>query len=213
MKFRLLTLVLSIAVLLGAGLCGCSGEPEPTIIPQQPATTTMAATVTTSPLSKPTAQQPSTGETTGTTTITTTTVTRPTIPSDSTEVGNDKGRAIAELAISLEGTPFKFGANGPDAFDNPSFVVYCYKQNGYTVPRKASLMATYGQEVAWDALQVGDILIFSNDIGGDASFCGIYIGDNRFISCNNPSDPTRIQKLNISYWRDRFITARRPAAE
>jgi cell wall-associated NlpC family hydrolase len=141
---------------------------------------------------------------------TTTTTTLPSVvigESGSTETG----KAIAELAVSLIGTPFEFGADGPDAFDNPSFVVYCYKQFGYSVPRKASGMAFYGEDVPPDELQVGDILVFCNEIGGDPDFCGIYIGDEQFVSCNNPGSPTKAQKLSASYWSERFIAARRPA--
>ena len=119
------------------------------------------------------------------------------------------GSAIAALANSLVGTSFKLGGVGPAEFDNPGFVYYCYRQNGITVPRKASAMAAGGREVVRDALQAGDIVVFSNEIGGTADFVGIYIGSGQFVSCNNPSQPTGAQSLSSGYWSERFLTARR----
>ncbi len=110
---------------------------------------------------------------------------------------------------SLVGTSFKLGGVGPAEFDNPGFVYYCYRQNGITVPRKASAMAAGGREVVRDALQAGDIVVFSNEIGGTADFVGIYIGSGHFVSCNNPSQPTGAQSLSSGYWSERFLTARR----
>ncbi len=122
-----------------------------------------------------------------------------------------QGNAIAQTAVSLIGTPFKTGASGPDAFDNPGFVVYCYKQAGYTVPNRAAAMQSYGAEAPLSALQPGDILLFCNDIGGAVQFAGIYIGDNRFVACNNPNSPTKVQQLNSAYWSARLLAARRAA--
>ena len=81
--------------------------------------------------------------------------------------------------------------------------------DGITVPRKASAMAAGGRDVGRDALQAGDIVVFSNEIGGTADFVGIYIGSGQFVSCNNPSQPTSVQSLSSGYWSERFLTARR----
>ncbi len=207
----LLCVCLTCAVLL----CACAKTPGTTVItkPQgdvvirtDPTTTTTVITTTTTTVETTTATNPD-----GTPVTTTAPITKPTV-SVGEEGSTLKGKAIADLAASLVGTPFKFGGFSPDTgFDNPSFVAYCYKQNGYTVPRKASQMALYGEDVPPDELQVGDILVFCNEVGGDPGFCGIYIGNEQFVSCNNPNSPTSVQKLNVSYWAERFIAARRPA--
>ncbi len=193
-------------------LCACGNDPlPPTVITKAPedvvmrtettttvatTTTTLFDTVTTAPGSG------STGPSGNTTQV-----------SIADGEASETGKAIAQLAVSLIGTPYKSGGFGPDAFDNPSFVSYCYKQNGFSVPRKAASMVTWGEDVAPDQLQAGDILIFANEIGGAPQFCGIYIGDDQFVSCNNPDSPTKAQKLDAKYWGPRFLCARRPAAE
>ncbi len=207
-------LVLSLCGLLAVSLCACGNDSiNPTVITKAPedvvmrteTTTTIATTATT--IYVPEWTDPVTGTTAPTGNAGTTTSV-----SIADADASESGKAIAQLAVSLIGTPFVAGGAGPDGFDNPSFVVYCYKQNGYTVPRKASAMATWGEDVPPDQLQAGDILVFANDIGGEAQFCGIYIGNEQFVSCNNPETPTAAQKLDAKYWGPRFIGARRPSA-
>ena len=137
-------------------------------------------------------------------------------PQDETAPANDApesdaARAIAKTAESLLGTAYRLGGVGPDEFDNSGFVYYCCKQNGVSVPRLASGMATAGTEVKAENLKPGDILVFSNEIGGSADFVGIYAGDGKFISCNNPDQPTGYQNLHASYWQERFLSGRRVA--
>lgn len=217
MKKHSLMCLLCLCMVATLLICGCDDDHTPTVITKAPgdvvmrtdATTTTTTTTNTTLSDTDNTGDPSTGNTIdGSGTVTTT----PTI-GDSTEVGWADGKAIAELAISLVGTPYAVGGNGPDSFDNPGFVTYCYKQFGYSVPRKAASMALYGEDVAPDELQVGDILVFCNEIGEAPGFCGIYIGNEQFVACNNPETPTKIQKLDSKYWGPRFVAARRPAAE
>ena len=189
------------AVLLAAVLltgCGEAGRDAPTMITKAPGSG-RTTTAPSSPAS--TGVGPSAPAATSS---------RTAVPTVQPDPGSSAtGSAIAALANSLVGTSFKLGGVGPAEFDNPGFVYYCYRQNGITVPRKASAMAAGSREVVRDALQAGDIVVFSNEIGGTADFVGIYIGSGQFVSCNNPSQPTGAQSLSSGYWSERFLTARR----
>ena len=189
------------AVLLAAVLltgCGEAGRDAPTMITKAPG----SGRTTTAPSSPASTGVGPSGPAA--------TSSRTAVPTVQPDPGSSAtGSAIAALANSLVGTSFKLGGVGPAEFDNPGFVYYCYRQNGITVPRKASAMAAGGREVVRDALQAGDIVVFSNEIGGTADFVGIYIGSGQFVSCNNPSQPTGAQSLSSGYWSERFLTARR----
>ena len=126
------------------------------------------------------------------------------------EAASGKGAAIASTAQSLIGTKFEYGMTGPETFDNPGFVYYCCKENGIDVPRRTNEMTSVGTGVSRDELKSGDILIFSNEIGGEPDFSGIYIGGGQFVSCNNENTPTKIHDLS-DYWGERFIEGRRVA--
>lgn len=205
MKIRLFALLTALVLLVS--LSACSGDsPEATVITKdqvnKPTVTTTTTTAATTGSSGAVQNDPSTTVTsqTGTTTL----------PSIGTEAGNSEtGDAIAQLAISLIDTPYENGGSGPDAFDNPGFVMYCYKQSGYTVPRKATQIINYGLDVNPEEIQPGDILVFCNEIGEDAGFVAIYIGDDQFVASTNPTSGTKVHKLDSSYWAQRFLSARR----
>ena len=127
-----------------------------------------------------------------------------TAPSGSSNIGLN---ALA-FAQKLIGTKFRLGGIGPDEFDNSGFIYYIFKQSGVEVPRLARDMPSFGKAVARADIQPGDILVFSNDIGGGPEFEGIYVGDGQFIACFNPDKPTQQAPIG-NYWEARFITARR----
>ena len=207
MKIRLLAILTVVMLLTSLSACG-DDSPEATVItksqvnkPTVSTTTTTTTTPTTTASGVLDASDPtSASQATGTTVM----------PSIGTSEGNSEtGDAIAQLAISLIGTPFNSSNKIPDGFDNPGFVAYCYRQNGYTIPRKASQMIDYGLDVNPEQIQPGDILVFCNEIGGEAGFVAIYIGDNQFVACANPESGTKTHKLDSSYWAQRFLSARR----
>lgn len=200
---------ITICLLLAVSLCACSSsEEEPLAMVTRGSISYSLQTTTTAP----SAALPTDGSTRPTKTPSSGSTVKPTLPSisndgETSEIGN----RIAETAISLIGTPYKSGASGPDEFDNPGFVAYCYKQAGHTLPRRASSMATFGAEAPLTSLRPGDLLLFCNDIDGEIAFAGIYIGDNQFVACNNPESPTKAQKLDKNYWLPRLLAARRTA--
>lgn len=124
---------------------------------------------------------------------------------------SEKANAIARLATDLIGTGFEMGAAGPDAFDNSGFVYYCCRENGVSIPRRTGEFASSGDEIGRDDLLPGDIVIFSTEIGGEANFAGIYIGNGAFVSCNTTESPTDVHSLTVGHWADRFICGRRIA--
>ena len=199
-------LSISLCLLLAVALCACGAESGEELAVVTRGSMSYSLQSTTEP-SKMTLQTTDNAQPT-----TTGSTTKPSIPSVATDGETSVvGNRIAETAVSLIGTPYKSGANGPDAFDNPNFVSYCYKQAGYTLPRRAAAMASFGAEAPLTALRPGDLLLFCNEIGGEIQFVGIYIGDNQFVACNNPESPTKAQKLDKNYWLPRLVAARRAA--
>ena len=116
--------------------------------------------------------------------------------------------AVVATAKAKIGTEFALGGVGPDTFDNSGFVYYCYKTNGVTIPRLASDMALCGKEVSLADAEPGDIMVFSNSVGGPAEFVGIYTGNKNFIASYKPGKPTKQSGL-AGYWDERLITVRR----
>ena len=128
--------------------------------------------------------------------------------SDSGSSATGVAAAALDLANELIGTEYKSGGTGPDEFDNSGFIYYIFRQSGYKMPRRIPDMANEGTEIGRDGIQAGDVLIFSNEIDGEAAFVAICAGGDQFISCNRPGYPTALQKFS-GYYEQRFICARR----
>lgn len=125
-------------------------------------------------------------------------------------LASSTAEAIVELAKSLEGSPFEWGAAGPDTFDNSGFVCYCFAQNGVIVPRITADMLSGGLSVARESLLPGDLVFFSFD-GGTPSYVGIYVGDGQFIAENSEDSPVAVRDMSTGYYSGIFVCARRYA--
>lgn len=123
----------------------------------------------------------------------------------------EKSSATADKIISVGksklGTPYVYGATGPNSFDCSGFTSYVFAQAGISLPRVASSQAYGGKRVAKANLQKGD-LVFFNTFGG-ISHVGIYIGSGNFIHASSYNSGVTISSLNDSYYASRYVTAAR----
>ncbi|MCE3203109.1 C40 family peptidase [Paenibacillus sonchi] len=121
--------------------------------------------------------------------------------------------------ISLEnevngvlGTPYVWGGTTAAGFDCSGFILYIMEKfNAGDLPRTTGSQAKAGTEVSKDDLRLGD-LVFFNTFGNGVSHAGIYIGDGQFAHSSS-SKGVRISKLSDSYYRDRYVTARRVVSD
>ena len=124
-----------------------------------------------------------------------------------------KTQDVLMYALSLTGTPYKYGGNTSDTgFDCSGFVRYVYGQvAGLNLPRNALSISQVGTQIAKTELKPGD-LVFFNTLRRAFSHVGIYLGDNRFIhASSSTSGDVMVSDLNEKYWSKRFNGARRYA--
>ncbi len=123
-----------------------------------------------------------------------------------------KARAQPLLkALSLIGTPYKFGGNNPQkGLDCSGFVKHVYKESAdISLPRSASEMSRLGQQVAQTEMKPGD-LVFFNTRKKPNSHVGIYVGDGEFVHASSSrSKEVMISRMGEKYWANRFNGARR----
>lgn len=121
----------------------------------------------------------------------------------------DYGSAIVSTAEALIGIDFAEGGDEPsEGFDNSGFIYYVLRENGYIgCPRQISGQVEWGSTAGLDEIKAGDVLYFSEEQGGKASFGGIYAGNGTMIYSPYPGEKVKTADITAPYWQSRFVTA------
>jgi cell wall-associated NlpC family hydrolase len=118
--------------------------------------------------------------------------------------------AVVRYALSLQGAPYRYGAESPrKGFDCSGFVKHVYERHGVRLPRTAHQMATAIPRVDSRNRRPGD-LVFFNTTGQPFSHVGIYIGNNTFVHSSSVKGRVIVSSLERPYWLERFLGVRRP---
>lgn len=127
------------------------------------------------------------------------------------EMDNDKkvvvekskmsGSYLVEKAMEFIGTPYKWGANGPEEFDCSGFTKYIYQNYAnITLSRTTYTQVKEGTVVEFDELEPGDLVFTYN---GD--HVGIYVGGGNYINATQPGDTVRVTKIEKFYAGRRIL--------
>ncbi|MFE5031111.1 NlpC/P60 family protein [Streptomyces sp. NPDC056683] len=105
---------------------------------------------------------------------------------------DSRAAAAVAYAYSKLGSPYVWGATGPDAFDCSGLAQAAYRSAGVSIPRTTYAQINAGRRVSRSELQPGDLVFFYSGI----SHVGIYIGNGQMIHAPNPSAPVRIAPID-----------------
>ncbi|MBC7682583.1 MAG: C40 family peptidase [Ferruginibacter sp.] len=122
----------------------------------------------------------------------------------------DAANDVTLYAISLVGTPYRYGGNTPTSgFDCSGLIGYVYQARAaIAVPRTVAMLDRWGQAVAADAVRTGDLVVFA--ARGVATHAGIYVGDGRFVHAPSTGGEVRLDRLDGRYWATQKMAFRRP---
>nr|WP_315597046.1 C40 family peptidase [uncultured Cupriavidus sp.] len=120
---------------------------------------------------------------------------------------------ISIQAMSLVGTPYRYGGNTPDSgFDCSGLVRYVVQRAAnVNLPRTTEQMGQRGTSLERSDVASGD-LVFFNTTGRANSHVGIYVGQNRFVHAPATGGTVRLEDMGKSYWASRYNGARRVVA-
>jgi cell wall-associated NlpC family hydrolase len=118
------------------------------------------------------------------------------------------GYRVAATALEFRGVPYRNGGADPSGFDCSGLVAYVFTRYGRELPRVTHLQFTVGRPIDRGALRAGDLVFFSTVAPG-ASHVGIALDDDEFVHAPNSNGVVRVDRLTASYWRSRYIGARR----
>ena len=103
----------------------------------------------------------------------------------------EAANSVLMRAISLVGTPYRYGGNTPDSgFDCSGLVAYVYREMlDLRLPRTSrDLAAVQGPKIDPQRLATGDLVFFGSR--GSVTHVGIYVGEGRFARAEYRRDGT-----------------------
>ncbi|MFC9909010.1 NlpC/P60 family protein [Streptomyces sp. NPDC059862] len=105
---------------------------------------------------------------------------------------NSRAAAAVSYAYQKLGSPYVWGATGPDAFDCSGLIQAAYRSAGISLPRTTYAQIDTGHRVSRSELLPGDLVFFYSGI----SHVGIYVGNGQMIHAPNPSAPVRLAPID-----------------
>ncbi|MBB1534439.1 MULTISPECIES: C40 family peptidase [unclassified Leptotrichia] len=118
---------------------------------------------------------------------------------------------IITFAQTKLGSPYVWGATGPNSFDCSGFVGYVFKNAAnVNLPRVSSSQATFRPRISSMNMKKGDLLFFETTGKGRISHVGIYMGNGQFIHASSGSKRVTVSSLDSNFYSKTFRWAINP---
>ncbi len=104
---------------------------------------------------------------------------------------NPQAGIAVEAALSRQGLPYVWAAEGPDSFDCSSLMQWAWRQAGVEIPRNSAAQADALPEIPLDQLRPGDLVTFYSPV----SHVGMYVGDGKVLHASMPGVPIKVVPL------------------
>lgn len=116
-------------------------------------------------------------------------------------VSDATGNAIVDYAYQFLGSPYVWGAVGPDSFDCSGFTSYVYRHAaGMEITRTTYTQINVGVPVSYDEMQPGDLVFTYNN-----EHVGIYVGNGQYINATYPGSTVRVTPVTSFYAARRLL--------
>ncbi|MGW1541101.1 NlpC/P60 family protein [Streptomyces sp. NPDC002309] len=112
--------------------------------------------------------------------------------SATTAAPSSRAAAAVSYAYQKLGSPYVWGATGPNAFDCSGLTQAAYRSAGVALPRTTYAQIDAGRRIPRSELAPGDLVFFYSGI----SHVGLYVGNGQMIHAPNPSAPVRLAPID-----------------
>ncbi|MER5940995.1 MULTISPECIES: C40 family peptidase [unclassified Streptomyces] len=107
-----------------------------------------------------------------------------------------------QIAASKKGSPYRWGATGPNRFDCSGLTLYSYKKAGKKLPRTAAQQYNKTRHISAKNRKAGDLVFFHS--GSYVYHVGIYAGKGKLWHSPKTGDVVKLQKIwTRSVWYGR----------
>jgi len=103
---------------------------------------------------------------------------------------------IVRAAAAKKGSPYRYGASGPNAFDCSGLTQYAHKQVGIKLPRTSRDQYKKVRKISKSYRKPGDLLFFHR--GGNVYHAAIYAGNNTMWTAPQSGESVKKAKIYSS---------------
>lgn len=114
-------------------------------------------------------------------------------PVAATAASNNSIDRAVKIATYQKGDPYRYGADGPRAFDCSGLVFYSYRMANIRVPRTSSQLAQRVRHIRWDRKRPGDLIFYHNS--GRVYHVAIYVGRGRVVEAQKPGTRVGVHRM------------------
>ena len=119
---------------------------------------------------------------------------------------------VESTAKNLLGTPYVWGATGPNKFDCSGFTQKVFCTAGINIPRNSRAQAKVGKYISYKSLKRGDMVFFATNKQNPkrVTHVGIYLSNGKFIHASSGGKRVIISSLiKSNYYKNNFLWGRR----
>ncbi|GAB3692436.1 C40 family peptidase [Corynebacterium nasicanis] len=106
------------------------------------------------------------------------------------------GEGAVGAALSKLGSPYGWGATGPDQFDCSGLMLWAHQQQGKSIPRTSQAQLAGGTPVSRADLQPGDIVGYYPGV----THVGMYIGNGQLVHASDYGIPVQVVSVDSMPW-------------
>jgi cell wall-associated NlpC family hydrolase len=118
------------------------------------------------------------------------------------------GGAIADVAMGMVGTRYRYGGTDPkQGFDCSGLVFYAYGQAGYQVPRTSQELFRAARKISVGDADPGDLMFFQDQT--KLSHVGIYLGEGLFVHAPASGQNVAVSSLDSPYYQEHLVAVGR----
>lgn len=111
-----------------------------------------------------------------------------------------QGQAAVDWAVARVGTPYVYGASGPDSYDCSGLTMRAWQAAGVSLYRTSRDQYRQVRKISYDSLRPGDLVFWGTDPSnpGSVYHVAMYIGGGQIVEAPRPGLTVRVTAMRWS---------------